>query len=132
MKAISIIQPWASLIVNGVKDVENRMWSTSYRGPLLIHAGKKVDQDHMRAAAQTIGEAITSSEQVVDVFKRLKEPLPRGGIIGVVDLVDCTMVSRSPWAQIGAWHFVLENPRPVLFHPVRGQLSLFDVDGVQL
>lgn len=42
MKAISIQQPWAWAIFNG-KPVENRKWSTAYRGPLLIHAGKKFD-----------------------------------------------------------------------------------------
>lgn len=38
MKAISIRQPWAWLIVNGFKDIENRSWRTKYRGPVLIHA----------------------------------------------------------------------------------------------
>jgi activating signal cointegrator 1 len=40
MKALTISQPFASLIANGEKWVENRFWSTSYRGPLAIHAGK--------------------------------------------------------------------------------------------
>jgi len=43
MKAILIRQPWAWLIVHGYKDVENRTWSTKYRGPILIHAGKTLD-----------------------------------------------------------------------------------------
>ena len=43
MKAISIRQPWAWLIVNGYKDVENRTWYTSHRGPLLICASKALD-----------------------------------------------------------------------------------------
>lgn len=40
MRGLTIRQPWASLIAAGVKTVETRSWSTSYRGPLLIHAGK--------------------------------------------------------------------------------------------
>ena len=40
MKAITISQPYASLIASGEKWVENRVWSTTYRGPLAIHAGK--------------------------------------------------------------------------------------------
>jgi hypothetical protein len=40
MRTLSIRQPWAGLIVAGIKDIENRSWSTSYRGPILIHAGK--------------------------------------------------------------------------------------------
>ena len=39
MKAITIKQPWASLIVEGIKDIENRTWKTSFRGRVLIHAG---------------------------------------------------------------------------------------------
>lgn len=40
MKALTIRQPWASLIAHGVKTIETRSWSTKYRGPLAIHAGK--------------------------------------------------------------------------------------------
>lgn len=40
MKAITISQPWASLIASGKKWVENRTWATNYRGPIAIHAGK--------------------------------------------------------------------------------------------
>ena len=43
MKCISIRQPWAWLIIKGVKPVENRTWSSSYRGPLLIHASLTFD-----------------------------------------------------------------------------------------
>jgi hypothetical protein len=43
MKVISIRQPWASLIVIGAKDVENRTWPTRYRGPVLIHASQRAD-----------------------------------------------------------------------------------------
>ncbi|MCP4687042.1 MAG: ASCH domain-containing protein, partial [Desulfobacterales bacterium] len=43
MKALSIRQPWAWLIANGYKDIENRSWRTSFRGEFLIHAGKKFD-----------------------------------------------------------------------------------------
>lgn len=39
MKAITLIQPWAELIAIGAKRIETRSWSTSYRGPLAIHAG---------------------------------------------------------------------------------------------
>lgn len=38
MKALSIKQPWASLIAHGIKDIENRTWATKYRGKVLIHA----------------------------------------------------------------------------------------------
>ena len=43
MKALSIRQPWAWLIVHGYKDVENRTWSTKFRGRVQVHAGKFPD-----------------------------------------------------------------------------------------
>ncbi|MDX5091650.1 ASCH domain-containing protein, partial [Lactobacillus crispatus] len=45
MKAITIHQPWATLIALGEKQFETRSWETKYRGPLAIHAGKKVDKE---------------------------------------------------------------------------------------
>jgi ASCH domain len=42
MKVIVIRQPWAWLIVNGIKDIENRSWRTRYRGPLLSVLSAKV------------------------------------------------------------------------------------------
>lgn len=48
MKAITLIQPWASLIVDGRKKIETRPWSASYRGPIAIHAGKKIDREACR------------------------------------------------------------------------------------
>jgi hypothetical protein len=41
MKAITIWQPWASLIAIGAKQYETRSWETKYRGPIAIHAAKK-------------------------------------------------------------------------------------------
>lgn len=45
MKALSIKQPWAALVVHGIKDIENRTWSTKRRGEVLIHASKAANQD---------------------------------------------------------------------------------------
>lgn len=41
MKYLTVRQPWAWLLVNGHKDIENRSWPTKYRGPLLIHAAQQ-------------------------------------------------------------------------------------------
>ncbi len=40
MKAISLLQPWATLVAIGAKRIETRSWATNYRGPLAIHASK--------------------------------------------------------------------------------------------
>ena len=48
MKAITIKQPFASLIAAGLKEYEFRTWKTKYRGEILIHAGKGVDKKAMK------------------------------------------------------------------------------------
>lgn len=48
MKALSIRQPWASLIVMGIKDIENRTWPTRHRGSVLVHAAKGMTRDKFR------------------------------------------------------------------------------------
>ena len=117
MKTLSIRQPWAWAILFGGKDVENRKWRTYYRGPLLIHAGRREE-----AAARRVIAAIRRPKQT-----NLPTILPRGGIIGRVELVDCVQGHKSPWAEAGAWHWILENPKPMDLIPMRGQLGLFEV-----
>jgi len=111
MRCLSIRQPWASLIVAGHKDIENRTWATPYRGPLLIHASSRTDVD-----ADT-RDLLTRAE-----IKRL----PRGGIIGAVWLDGCVLESDSPWF-IGPIGWVLCHPTRLPFHRCRGQLALFEV-----
>jgi activating signal cointegrator 1 len=49
IKALTLWQPWARLIWDGRKKIETRSWEILYRGPLAIHAGKKVDKEACRA-----------------------------------------------------------------------------------
>jgi hypothetical protein len=71
MKALTISQPYATLIAIGEKWVENRAWGTDYRGPLAIHAGK--------------------GTQYLDKVQLAKYPTSE--IIAVVDLVACIRIS---------------------------------------
>lgn len=48
MKAITIKEPWATLIANGYKEYEFRVWKTNYRGEILIHAGKNYDEENIK------------------------------------------------------------------------------------
>lgn len=109
--ALSIRQPWCHRILHDGKDVENRDWSTKFRGPVLIHAGKAWDD----------GKPLEA-----DRFE-----LPRGGIVGVVDIVDCVTSMESEWF-FGRYGFVLRNSRPLPFVPCRGQLGFFKVDYAML
>lgn len=115
MFALSIRQPWAWLIVNGYKDIENRSWPTKYRGPVLIHAGKSYD-----SGFNPFG---LPSSALLAPNSRMTE---KGGIVGIVEIVDCTTDSESPWF-FGEYGFVLRNARPLPFFPCRGQLGFFDV-----
>jgi ASCH domain len=122
MRALTVMQPWAWAVLQVGKDVENRPGPTSYRGPLLIHSSKRVDRAGLVRCAELA--KIGSTEP----FERL----PRGVILGAVDLVDCSRdpgdLRRSPWAEPRAWHWWLANPRllaaPV---PARGALGLWHV-----
>ncbi len=112
MKALSVRQPWAWLIIHGFKDIENRTWKTNYRGPILIHASKTFEGAGM-------------VEQIMKV--PLPEVFSRGGIIGMVDLVDCVTESGSRWFA-GPYGWVLRNARPLPFRAIRGRLGLFEVE----
>jgi len=128
MKALTISQPYASLIASGEKWVENRRWPAGYRGPLAVHAGKGtryLDRDELRA-------------------------YPTGGIVAVADLLACMplasmrQVSRDQKIQRtdltvgqvldhahteGPWCWVLRNVRRVEFVPCRGAQGLWEFDG---
>ena len=128
LKALSIRQPWAWLIVNGFKDVENRTWHTSVRGTFLIHS----------SATMTVGDYaacclfLSSLEYTADEKQRLDETWPgfehfeRGGIVGSAELVSCVFRSESQWFT-GDVGFVLANPKPLPFIPYKGMQKFFNV-----
>jgi hypothetical protein len=115
MKALSITQPWAWLITNGYKPLENRTWNTEFRGEFLIHASKGFDKK---------GYAF-----VRDSFPEIDLPLPnqfeRGGIVGIADLWDVATASSSPWF-FGPFGFCLRDARPLPFTPMLGRLGFFE------
>ena len=111
MKIISVRQPWASLIVQGIKDVENRSWRTHHRGPVLIHASQRQDEITEKELKRRYG---------IEMPKRL----PKGSVIGVADIVDCVEEHPSKWFDGDGFGFVLKNPRRVRFQRWSGQLGL--------
>jgi hypothetical protein len=83
VKALTVRQPWASLIAAGVKTIETRSWSTAYRGPIAVHAGK---------AGVAEPWSVPGLAAAVDA---LPQPLPMGAVVAVADLVDVLpMVTR--------------------------------------
>jgi hypothetical protein len=107
MKILSLRQPWAHLVVSGSKDIENRTWSTPYRGPLLIHASLNVN----RAACRRHGLDPANLE--------------RGGVVGIAEIVDCVTMHKSKWFE-GPIGFVLRNRRKLPFVKWKGTLGLRD------
>lgn len=113
MKALTVRQPWAWLIVSGHKDIENRKWFTRHRGAILIHAGKRIDSAGM--------------DYVARLSIRLPSSFALGGIIGSVDLVDCVTQADSPWFT-GPYGFVLKHARELPFEPHLGRLGFWVPD----
>jgi hypothetical protein len=127
VKALSLWQPWAWLIIHGGKDVENRRWPTRYRGPLLVHASKRrPDPEYIGDVDEWLGWLPDVSMR--SALARLPEidEFDYGGIVGQVELVDCVTKSDSPWF-VGPYGFVLRNPQPLPFRAVRGRQGLFEV-----
>lgn len=125
MKALSIRQPWASLIVAGVKDIENRSWRTTYRGPVLIHAAQTMTRPDFDDAVRFLTRQFSAAAvtRLLPSYRYLREM--RGGIIGRVTIVDCVSSSRSKWFT-GPFGFVLEGAEPMHFTPCFGKLGFFD------
>jgi hypothetical protein len=122
MKAISIRQPWAWAILYAGKDIENRVWTTPYRGPLLIHASSHKPTHHERSISlRTFAHA-----QPGRPLSDMPETFTMGSIVGVCDLVDCVSESRSPW-WMGPKGLVLANPRRLQPFGWKGGLGLFEV-----
>lgn len=135
MMALSIKQPWAWLICNPLlydapKRIENRTWSTEFRGRFLVHAGREEDREAV-AAIRAI------RPEVADLLFDLdfRGGLARGGIVGAARLVRCWRIEElrlfdggaDPWA-CGPWCFDLLEARPLPFWPCPGRLGFFDLD----
>jgi hypothetical protein len=132
MRALSVTQPWASLIVLGVKRLETRPWRTVYRGPLLIHAAR---------AFPAAARALCRREPFRSLLHAAgldAAALPLGAVVGGVELLDCVRVEDLPEPEPdeaalgdfrpGRWVWRLADPRRLGPFPARGRLGLFDLD----
>ena len=143
IKAISLWQPWASLIAIGAKKYETRSWATSYRGPLLICAAKgglpiiEVRAFLMRPEFYSALSQIIPKRGGIEVYPYL----PFGQAVAIVDLTDCirtelfkrghpVFLRENIFGDFssGRYAWKLENVRAVEPFPVRGRQGLFDVE----
>lgn len=79
VKGITVLQPYAHLIADGSKPIENRSWYTPYRGPLVIHAGK--------------GRSMIED---ASAYRLREAEMVFGAIVAVAELVDCVRPERLP------------------------------------
>ncbi len=131
--ALSIRQPWASLIVEGFKDIENRGWRTTRRGRFFVHASKTLDRDDLADAR----DFIRADPRLRDLagITAVLDPeflLPRcGGIIGSVEIVGCHDAHPSPWFM-GPRGFSLTAPRRCDRIAMPGKLGFFPVPSAMI
>ncbi|SCG82701.1 hypothetical protein DW1_1128 [Proteiniborus sp. DW1] len=150
MKVLSLIQPWATLIALNEKKIETRSWKTNYRGPLLIHASKKIE----KRVCDIEPFYSTLHSNGIDESNKL----PTGFIIAKCNLVDC--VKMTDWqldssyrvinatlgnGQIitgnelefgdyspGRYAWILEDIEMLKeLIPAKGQLGLWNFEGVE-
>lgn len=101
IKALSIKQPYPHHIFHDGKDVENRDWLTKGRGWVIVHAG--VSKTELAAS---------------------QADLPRGGIVGMMKIIDCVQAMNSQWF-FGRYGFVIGEAFPLPLIPCRGMLGFF-------
>ena len=130
---LTIRQPWAWAIIHAGKDIENRDWKPKYRGRFWVLASKQLFKKEIGSFVDTMNNSYPSIEipggsndpRSIDY-----EGLNRGGIIGSVELVDVVEQSDSPWF-FGKYGYVLRDPRPCEFIPMKGQLGFFRRDEME-
>lgn len=125
--ALSIKQPWATLVVLGIKRIEVRRWSTDRQGTVYVHTGKQHDR-------REEGWSLVPP----DHFELTEY---RGGLIGTVTLTGCRRyrsaadfakddaLHRCPkeWYRPPTFGFELADPEPIPFEPLLGNLYFFAI-----
>ena len=134
MKALSLWQPWASLIALGVKTIETRSWSTTYRGPLLIHAGQHLARlDEAPACWDLLGLDAYTATRSTEAPSRFPEgeqvaaPLPLGAVVAT-----CTLEFVVPTEDVrfdgtqGSDYVLVASPSRATLHSQSGNEPLGD------
>ncbi|MCM0760681.1 ASCH domain-containing protein [Sporomusa sphaeroides DSM 2875] len=141
MKAITILQPWASLIACGAKQIETRSWATKYRGPIAIHAGAKPFDTRTYFDRELYRFADALGQPDIYGF----DQLPFGAVIAIAELVDCrpteSFVFSGTLRDIseneiafgdytpGRYAWILANVRPIKPVPAKGMQRFWEWGG---
>ena len=124
MKVLTLKQPWATLVAEGIKKYEFRLWKTNYRGKILIHAGTGIDKKEL------------------EKFKDLNLEFPSKRILAEVEIEDCLELNDELNKKIIAekniaygskyrtgYAWKLTNAKKLDYNKeVKGQLGLWNID----
>jgi hypothetical protein len=109
MPVLTLHQPWASLVACGAKRIETRSWSTTYRGPLLIHAGLQ-RPPRSEFEGWLMGGPVIPSQTVEEMIQALGvadfDTLPRGAVVAVAECTRCDKVTNDDAVHAGIWRAV--------------------------
>ena len=138
MKAITIKQPWATLIALGEKQFETRSWQTKYRGPLAIHAGKSIDKDACRCEPihSTLAKHGYSENNLpvgvilaTSILKDCYKVLPDSAFLSNGELISDNEIYFGDFSE-GRYAWQLQSVE-MLRRPIqaKGQLSIWEWNG---
>lgn len=131
-KVLTVKQPWASLIVQGIKPIENRTWKcpNKYIGQrVLIHASavpvEMKNPNSVFTREQWDSFSLGYQRDII-----CGDGFPNSAIVGSVEIVDCVVNHPSIWAEKGVFNWLLANP--ILFDKpiegVKGKLSFWEYE----
>jgi len=139
--ALTVWQPWATALIWGGKDVENRRRPIGYRGRLWIHAGLHhpdwADYLEVRGLSGIVFGWTDTRKATADYLRKAQRWTEHTGALGVilgsVEVVGChadetgdDRESCTPWARHGHYHWMVANPQPLARPvPCRGMLGLW-------
>lgn len=149
MKALTLYQPWATLVAIGAKTIETRSWSTNYRGPLAIHASKNPFYLHLQGIfpfCESLKEKYPESKRELE-YAEFKFPM--GCIIATCELDDVVLIPPFPVLYYsgaippeepersfgdympGRYAWILDSVMPSKPFPIRGALGLWEFKGAE-
>ena len=130
-KALTIRQPWATLIALGIKDVENRTWQSHFRGTFYIHAASaplKAGPESFFTQDQL--ECLKKCKIVSPDGSRFLIDFPTGALLGTAEVSDCVKEDNSIWKEPGTRGLKLDNIH-IFENPienVKGNLGFWNLD----
>lgn len=131
MKALTLTQPWATLVALGLKRFETRSWPTSYRGTLAIHAAKGMPK-YARYALTDNWAVYTALCEHFDLRcptgQHLIELLPRGVVVARCQVVDCKRIVTREHLHMDAGASSAYRAEGEMFPPLDPELSFGNYD----